>query len=116
MRVLLSGMLVRHPYQGGATWAAAQWVLGLRALGHDVVVVEQLEGPATAEQTAYARTVEQQTGIAVALFAGESGGLADWTGIDVLAVRLAMIVATLVTGPIAILLYILTGWLATDDR
>ena len=47
---------------------------------------------------------------------GVCAGLADWTGIDVLAVRLAMIVATLVTGPIAILLYILTGWLATDDR
>ena len=43
-------------------------------------------------------------------------GLADWLGIDVLAVRLAVIVATLVTGPLAILFYILTGWLATDDR
>jgi phage shock protein C len=43
-------------------------------------------------------------------------GLADWLGIDVLAVRLALIVATLATGPVAILLYILTGWLATDDR
>ena len=47
---------------------------------------------------------------------GVCAGLADWTGIDVLAVRLAMIVATLVTGPIAVLLYLLTGWLATDDR
>lgn len=47
---------------------------------------------------------------------GVCAGLADWLGIDVLAVRLGMIVATLVTGPIAILLYILTGWLATDDR
>ena len=47
---------------------------------------------------------------------GVCAGLADWLGIDVLAVRLAVIVATLVTGPIAVLLYILTGWLATDDR
>ena len=47
---------------------------------------------------------------------GVCAGLADWTGIDVLAVRLALIVATLVTGPVAVLLYILTGWLATDDR
>jgi len=47
---------------------------------------------------------------------GVCAGLADWLKIDVLAVRLAMIVATLVTGPIAVLLYILTGWLATDDR
>ena len=47
---------------------------------------------------------------------GVAAGLADWTGIDVLAVRLGLIVAMLVTGPVAVLLYILTGWLATDDR
>jgi hypothetical protein len=27
-----------------------------------------------------------------------------------------VIVATLMTGPVAVLLYILTGWLASDDR
>jgi phage shock protein C len=47
---------------------------------------------------------------------GVCAGLADWLGVDVLAVRLGVIVATLITGPIAILLYILTGWLATEDR
>jgi phage shock protein C len=47
---------------------------------------------------------------------GVCAGLADWLGIDVLIVRLAVIVATLMTGPVAILLYILTGWLAADDR
>jgi phage shock protein C len=47
---------------------------------------------------------------------GVCAGLADWLGIDVLVIRLALIVATLITGPIAILLYILTGWLATADR
>ena len=47
---------------------------------------------------------------------GVCAGLADWLKVDVLAVRLAAIVAVLVTGPIAGLLYILTGWLATDDR
>lgn len=47
---------------------------------------------------------------------GVAAGFSDWTGIDVLVVRLALIVATLVTGPVAILLYILTGWLAADDR
>ena len=47
---------------------------------------------------------------------GVAAGFADWTGVDVLFVRLGLIVATLVTGPIAILLYVLTGWLATDDR
>ena len=47
---------------------------------------------------------------------GVAAGLADWTGVDVLAVRLALIVATLVTGPVMLLLYVLTGWLAADDR
>jgi phage shock protein C len=47
---------------------------------------------------------------------GVCAGLADWLGIDVLIVRLGLIVATLATGPIAVLLYILTGWLASDDR
>lgn len=45
---------------------------------------------------------------------GVCSGLADWTGVDVLAVRLAMIVATLLAGPVAILLYFVTGWLAAD--
>jgi phage shock protein C len=47
---------------------------------------------------------------------GVCAGRADWLGIDVLIVRLGIIVATLMTGPVAILLYILTGWLASDDR
>ena len=47
---------------------------------------------------------------------GVCAGLADWLGIDVLAVRLGVIVATLLAGPVAVLLYILTGWLAADDR
>ena len=45
---------------------------------------------------------------------GVAAGFADWTGIDVLAVRLGLVVATLITGPVMILLYVLTGWLAAD--
>ena len=47
---------------------------------------------------------------------GVCAGLADWLNVDVLIVRLGLIVATFATGPIAVLLYILTGWLASDDR
>jgi len=47
---------------------------------------------------------------------GVCAGLADRFGIDVLVVRLAVIIATFATGPLAVLFYILTGWLATDDR
>jgi len=45
---------------------------------------------------------------------GVASGLADWTGVDVLIIRLAMILGTLITGPVVIILYILTGWLAAD--
>ncbi len=45
---------------------------------------------------------------------GVAAGLADYTGVDALIVRLAFIAALLVTGPVAILFYLLTGWLAAD--
>jgi phage shock protein C len=45
---------------------------------------------------------------------GIAAGLADWTGVDVLIIRLGLIIGTLLTGPVLILLYILTGWLAAD--
>lgn len=47
---------------------------------------------------------------------GVCAGLSDWLGIDVLIVRLGVIALTLMTGPVAVLFYILTGWLAADDR
>jgi hypothetical protein len=40
LRVLVSGMACNDPWQGGATWAVMQYVLGLRSLGHDVWMVE----------------------------------------------------------------------------
>src|SRR5262245_8748461 len=33
-------MIAGDPHQGGASWAVLQYVLGLRAIGHDVYVVE----------------------------------------------------------------------------
>ena len=47
---------------------------------------------------------------------GVCAGLADWMGVDVLAIRVGVVVATLITGPVAVLIYILTGWLASEDR
>ena len=45
---------------------------------------------------------------------GVAAGLADWTGIDALLIRLGMVAALLLTGPVVILFYVLTGWLASD--
>jgi hypothetical protein len=42
LRIVFSGMMAADPYQGGATWAVLQYVLGLRALGHDVLFVEPI--------------------------------------------------------------------------
>lgn len=47
---------------------------------------------------------------------GVCAGLADWLQVDVLIVRLGVVLATLLTGPVAVLIYILTGWLAAEDR
>ena len=47
---------------------------------------------------------------------GVCAGLADWLQVDVLIVRLGLVLATLMTGPVAVLLYILTGSLANEDR
>ena len=47
---------------------------------------------------------------------GVAAGLADVTGIDALIIRLGMVAATLITGPIMILFYVLVGWLAPERR
>ncbi|HWI22221.1 MAG TPA: hypothetical protein VNT22_06360 [Baekduia sp.] len=46
LSVIVSGMVCATPRQGGATWAALQYVTGLRELGHDVMFVEQLSDEA----------------------------------------------------------------------
>ena len=43
---------------------------------------------------------------------GVAAGLADYTGADPLLVRLGFVAATLITGPVMILFYVLAGWLA----
>jgi phage shock protein C len=46
---------------------------------------------------------------------GVAAGIADYTGIDPLIIRLALVALTLMTGPLIILFYILTGWLAPQQ-
>ena len=66
LRILVSGRIAATPYQGGATWAVLQYLLGLRELGHDVWFVEPIPtaqlGPAgtrlaCSRNTAYAVSV-----------------------------------------------------------
>ncbi len=39
MRILLAGIIGRHPY-GGVTWCSLMYLLGLRELGHEVLYLE----------------------------------------------------------------------------
>ena len=45
---------------------------------------------------------------------GVAAGLADYTGTDPLLIRLALVLAALLTGPVALVMYFVTGWLASD--
>ena len=45
---------------------------------------------------------------------GVGAGLADYFNLDPLLVRLGLVAFTLLTFPLGLLLYILTGWLASD--
>ena len=45
---------------------------------------------------------------------GVAAGLADYSGIDPLIIRLGFVAALLIAGPVAILFYVLTGWLANE--
>jgi hypothetical protein len=51
-RILVAGMVAADPGQGGATSALLQYVYGLRALAHDVTLVDPVESP-TAEARRY---------------------------------------------------------------
>ncbi len=46
---------------------------------------------------------------------GVAAGLADYTGADPLLIRLGFVAATLITGPLMILFYLLTAWLAPAE-
>ena len=52
-------MVTGEPHQGGASWAVLQYVLGLRRLGHDVLLVEPIGrvDPAASESAAYLESV-----------------------------------------------------------
>jgi hypothetical protein len=43
LRVLVSGMVAGVAHHGGASWSVLQYVLGLRGLGHDVMLAEPVE-------------------------------------------------------------------------
>src|SRR5207247_1392400 len=63
LRILVSGMVAGDPHQGGATWAVLQYVLGLRALGHDVLLVEPVAARRDPRTDRYFGAVVQRFGL-----------------------------------------------------
>ena len=45
---------------------------------------------------------------------GVAAGIADYTGFDALVVRLGLVALLLLTGPVVIVFYLLTGWLSAE--
>jgi hypothetical protein len=43
LRIFVSGAIASTPYQGGATWAVLQYILGFRKLGHEVYFIEPIK-------------------------------------------------------------------------
>ena len=72
LTILLSGMVAGDPYQGGATWAVLQYLLGFRELGHDAYLVEPVRESslrpagsalASSENAAYFRSMASEFGV-----------------------------------------------------
>jgi hypothetical protein len=76
MRVLISGMVAGDPGQGGASWAVLQYVLGFAELGHDVALVEPVDGERLADPatTGYFRDVVERFGLTGRAALLERGG------------------------------------------
>jgi hypothetical protein len=85
LRILLSGRIAGALDQGGLAWVVLQYALGLRRLGHEVLLVESLPaaalGPPLAESRAgrYFRAVASRFGLEDATLVGagtrETAGL-----------------------------------------
>jgi hypothetical protein len=69
LTIVVAGMIAADPYQGGATWAVLQYLLGLRQLGHHVHFVEPVAadkvqpagaGLPSSANAAYFRSVMRQ--------------------------------------------------------
>jgi hypothetical protein len=54
LSILVAGMVAAQPGQGGAAWAILQYVLGLRALGHEVTLVDPATVPEGTTDAAFA--------------------------------------------------------------
>ena len=81
MKVLFAGIIARYPF-GGVTWCSLMYLLGLRALGHDVFYVEDT-GECVYDPILNTRAVEPTYGTTYINDALAPFGLGDrWTFVN----------------------------------
>lgn len=75
MRILFAGIIARYPF-GGVTWCSLMYLLGLRALGHDVFYIEDT-GECVYDPVQNTRATDPSYGTAYIHDALEPFGLGD---------------------------------------
>lgn len=78
MRIAVSGMVAGDPHQGGASWAVLQYVLGLRRLGHEVLLIEPVDSAdlTGSESASYLEAVAARFGLEHATLVDPEGNSA----------------------------------------
>jgi hypothetical protein len=72
--IVLAGSLAQRPRNGGHTWQILQYLLGLRRLGWNVIVVDRLEPDMSVDDEGRPCPVEESTNLAYFLDTMESFG------------------------------------------
>ena len=81
MRVLFAGIIARYPF-GGVTWCSLMYLLGLRALGHDVFYIEDT-GECVYDPVQNTRAIDPSYGTTYIHNALEPFGLGDrWSFVN----------------------------------
>ena len=81
MKILFAGIIARYPF-GGVTWCSLMYLLGLRALGHDVFYIEDT-GECVYDPVQNTRATDPSYGTSYIHAALEPFGLGDrWTFVN----------------------------------
>jgi hypothetical protein len=81
MKILFAGIIARYPF-GGVTWCSLMYLLGLRALGHDVFYIEDT-GECVYDPVLNTRATDPSYGTAYIHNALEPHGLGDrWSFVN----------------------------------
>jgi hypothetical protein len=81
MKILMAGIIARYPF-GGVTWCSLMYLLGLRALGHEVFYIEDT-GECVYDPVQNTRSTDPSYGTSYIHAALEPFGLGDrWTFVN----------------------------------